>query len=121
MKTKSKNSKKAERKPVQYELIARLYTDGTPIDEIAKKTGRYAEGSLDPTHGLRAILSRMRSIGWTGKDGKTKKLTVARNGQKKASKKAVKQTKRAAKKSSPKPKKNGLPAVDGKTAAAGER
>lgn len=119
-------SKKANR-AIPYQKIAALAEQGLTALEIAKKTNRTIKGS-DPTHSIRAILSRMRTHGYEV-NGKTVKLKVERVGKKiaraaKAAKAAVEKSHRSTKrakvhKHTPKPQ----PAVklDGKQLASGEK
>lgn len=112
MKTKkAKSTKKVNtnRRAIPYQQIARLAEQGFGALEIAKKTNRLIKGS-DPTHSIRAILSKMRTSGFRVGD-KIVKLKIKRVG---FEPKPAKSVKKAATK-----KKVALPAIDGKTAAAG--
>ena len=114
---KTKATKKAAAKKVNrsipYETIHKLASEGFGAMAIAVKTNRVIPGK-DGAHSIRAILSKMRTSGYRNSAGKIVKLKIARVGQvkPKASKKVV-----SIKKGQP--KKAALPAVDGKTAAAG--
>jgi hypothetical protein len=119
MKTKSAKAtkKNSTRNAIPYERIAELAEKGLSAMEIAEKTDRVIKGD-DPTHSIRAIISKMRTSGWKGKDGKVRKLKVERLGVVKQSKKSTKPAKKAAaKKAAAKPVINDKP--DGKTLAAG--
>ena len=108
----------AGRKPVPYSQIEAMAKAGKSALEIAQKLGRTTKGN-DPSHSIRAILSRMRSVGWRDDQGKLRKLTVDRVGQPKQ--KVVKKAeKKATKKSAPKPKSTVPTQADGKSLAAGD-
>lgn len=72
-------TKKATRRAIPYQQIARLVAQNLGAVEIAKKLNRVTKGS-DPGHSVRAIVSRMRTVGYRV-NGKTVKLKVARVGQ----------------------------------------
>jgi hypothetical protein len=114
MKTKKAISKKSTstRNTIPYEKIAELAEKGLSAHEIGEKTNRLIKGD-DPTHSIRAIISKMRTSGWKDKNGKVRKLKVERLGAVKAAK--VPKKKAAAKKAAAKP----VPQIDGKTLAAG--
>ena len=89
MKTKSaKKATKSTRREIPYVTIHKLADEGLGALEIAKKTNRLIEGS-DPAHSIRAILSRMRTVGYK-LNGKTVKLRVKRVGQVRKTTKKVK-------------------------------
>jgi hypothetical protein len=101
-----KSTKKNNRKAIPYQQIAKLAEEGFGALEIAKKTNRLIKGD-DPAHSIRAILSKMRTVGYKNKDGKVVKLKIKRVGfEPKPVKKAT-------------VKKTVAPKVDGKTLAAG--
>jgi hypothetical protein len=52
--------KKAKRRPVRYEQIAKLWAEEKTIPEIAKAVGRVGKG-VDPYHSLRVILTKMHT------------------------------------------------------------
>ena len=114
MKTKKSAAKKSTstRNAIPYEKIAELAEQGLSATEIGKKTNRLIKGD-DPTHSIRAIISKMRTSGWKDKSGKVRKLKVERLGAVKAVKTPKKKT--AAKKAAAK----SVPQLDGKTLAAG--
>jgi ribulose bisphosphate carboxylase small subunit len=79
MKTKkAKKATKSTRKAIPYVTIHKLAEQGFGALEIAKKTNRVIPGK-DGAHSIRAILSRMRSVGYK-LNGKTVKLKVKRVG-----------------------------------------
>lgn len=109
MKTK-KAAKKSTRKAIPYVTIHKLAKQGFGAMEIAKKTDRLIKGD-DPAHSIRAILSKMRTVGYK-LNGKIVKLKVKRVGfEVKPVKKVV-----SIKKGQPK---KAVPQIDGKTLAAG--
>jgi len=112
VKKAAKTTKKAAgRRAIPYALISKLVAEGNDALTIAKRINRVNDGE-DKSHTVRAIISSMRSKGWKDDQGKIHKLKIERVGQ-------VKKTKGAAKKSSPKPKANGTPQLDGKSLSAG--
>lgn len=97
-------TKKATRRAIPYVTIHKLAEQGFGALEIAKKTNRLIKGD-DPAHSIRAILSKMRTVGYK-LNGKVVKLKIARVGfEPKPVKKAT-------------GKKTVAPKVDGKTLAA---
>ena len=63
---------KASRRPFPYQRVARLWSKGRTIAEIAAAVGRVGEGK-DPFHALRVHLTRMHK-GYKDADGKLVKL-----------------------------------------------
>jgi hypothetical protein len=61
-----------KRRPFPYVRVAKLWTKGRTIAEIAKAIDRVGAGK-DPHHGLRVVLTRMHK-GYKGADGKLVKL-----------------------------------------------
>lgn len=55
---------------IPYIKIAKLYGDGLTDTQVAKKIGRYNESYPDPTKSMRAIKSRMKTLGYIGENGK---------------------------------------------------
>jgi hypothetical protein len=109
MKTKKAAAKKSTRKAIPYTRIAKLIEEGWGAVDIATKLDRLTAGA-DPGHSIRAIISRMRTVGYKNSEGKVVKLKVKRVGIVKPVKKG------AVKKAAPK---KSVPQVDGKTLAAG--
>lgn len=68
-KPKRDKSPKAEtenkRRDIPYARIAKLYGEGKTDEQIAKATGRFQADRPDPTKQIRAIISRMRTVGYT--------------------------------------------------------
>lgn len=127
MKTKKatkKNGKK--RTAINYDKLATMWKAGKTYEEMGKALGMQGNEPNDLWKPCRAAISNMLNgkAAWRDGNGKPKVL-APREGMraigkgKKAPKAKVVKTKRAAKKSSPKPKVNGTPQVDGKTLAAG--
>lgn len=73
-------TKTATRRSIPYQQIATLVAQNMSAVEIAKKLKRTTKGS-DPGHSIRAIVSRMRTVGFKNADGKTIKLKIKRVGQ----------------------------------------
>lgn len=109
---KKKNGKKAAkhtsgRKPIPYDVIAKMAEQGADALSIAKKIDRVTPGE-DPTHSVRAIISGMRTRGWRDDQGRTHKLKVERVGKAKTTqirqKKTAKKQKEFGKKPTGQPK-----------------
>lgn len=67
------------RRSIPYQQIATLVQANMSAVDIAKKLKRVTKGA-DPGHSIRAIISRMRTVGYNV-NGKTIKLRVKRVGQ----------------------------------------
>jgi topoisomerase IA-like protein len=110
-------TKKTNRK-IPYDKIAAMFISGKTTPEIAKATGLTVKGS-DPTHYIRAILTRARINGWVRKDGKRVHLqerkVVLMTAKKEAKKMAKSKTKKVTK---PKTKKLAAKKVAAKKVAA---
>lgn len=67
-------TKKAEirtHNPIPFAKIAKMYTEGKTMQQIAKAVNRFNEKSPDPTKPVRAIISGMMTKGYKGENGKT--------------------------------------------------
>lgn len=67
---------KREHREIPYLKIVKMIEVGKSIEQIGRAIDRYDEKSDDPGKPVRAIISRMRTVGYTDADGKTKKLKV---------------------------------------------
>lgn len=115
---KAAKKKAVGRRAIPYSQIEAMAKAGKSALEIAEKLDRTTKGA-DPSHSIRAILSRMRTVGWHDSEGKLRKLKVERVGQPKK-KSEKKSTKKAVKKPVPKPTVAPRTETDGKTQAAGK-
>lgn len=109
--TKKKAAKKSTKatkeprtnQPIPFAKIAKLYTDGKTMEQIAKGVNRFNADYPDPTKSIRAVVSGMITRGYKNDAGRTVKLKkrarTVPGGTKKASKqpKASKPTTKASK------------------------
>lgn len=116
-KKQTAKKKAAGRKSIPYGQIEVMAKAGKSALEIAQKLGRTTKGT-DPSHSIRAILSRMRTAGWRDDQGKLRKLAVERVGSQPKKKAVKKAGKKPTKKPATKPAVT--PAQDGKAQAAGD-
>lgn len=84
------SKKAAKRRAFPYARVAKLWSKGRTVTEIAKATGYFNSKSDDPCHRLRVALTTMHR-GWRDSKGKTHKLPH------RVSKKALKAATRAGK------------------------
>lgn len=118
-KKQTTRKKGVDRKAVPYSQIEVMAKAGKSALEIAQKLGRTTKGA-DPSHSIRAILSRMRTVGWRDDQGKLRKLTVKRVGGQEKQKGVEKAGKKPTKKSALKAKAAAPTQPDGKSLAAGD-
>ncbi len=98
-KTKKQAAKKATKprkhEPIPFEKIAKLYSEGKSMEQLAKESNRWNAASPDSSKSLRAIVSNMITKGYRNKEGKLIRLKKRPRGKtepkpaKKATKKVV--------------------------------
>ena len=86
--TKKKAETRATRRPIPYDQLVKMLTSGKSYKEIANALDRYDEKSADPTKPIRAIVSRMKTVGYTNQKGEFGKLKMGKRKQKAAKKSA---------------------------------
>ena len=75
--TKTK-TKTPTRRPIPYEKLVKMLTSGRTYKEIAVALDRYDGKSADPTKPIRAIISRMKTVGYTNQKGEFGKLKIGK-------------------------------------------
>jgi hypothetical protein len=72
--TKNAAAEPRKNQPIPFLKIAKLYTEGKTMEQIAKAIDRYNESYPDPTKSVRAIVSGMITKGYTNDADKVVKL-----------------------------------------------
>ncbi len=66
------------RRPIPYEKLVKMLTSGKTYKEIAVALDRYDDKSTDPTKPVRAIVSRMKTVGYANQKGEFGKLKMGK-------------------------------------------